>query len=374
MPKDLVTLMVLTVFFLGYGLMNAYVIFRARALWFAGVPVWVCLIALLVLVMAFPLLRILGLSDGCHALQMASFYWMGFVLLALCSFLAADVLWFVAKCLHAGQGVRQLIFLTALVLALGGSVYGFFNARDVRVTHYQIEIEKAPPGRQSLRAVVLSDLHLWGGLDARRLEHFVEMANAQNPDIVFIPGDFVDCSTAAFECGGYVEVFKKLKAPLGVYVVTGNHDFFERDARRLPEVLKTANVDIVDERVTSVENSFYIAGRIDKSVWPRKKLSEILAGLDPNKPLILLDHQPVDLDKAAALGVDLQLSGHTHGGQIFPGNIVTRLLFDNHYGLLKNGAYHSIVTSGAGYWGPPYRVGSISEIVVVDIAFKKEGR
>lgn len=134
--------------------------------------------------------------------------------------------------------------------------------------------------------------------------------------------------------------------------------------------MEKLGIEVLTDEVTMIENEIYIIGRNDDTNKNRVEIAKLVSTLDSSKPMIMLDHQPNELDAAQANGIDLILSGHTHRGQVFPGNLITNLLYENDYGLLKKGDLNSIVSSGFGTWGPPLRLGTRSEVVIINVDFK----
>ena len=143
----------------------------------------------------------------------------------------------------------------------------------------------------------------------------------------------------------------------------------------MDELLDKANITLLRDEGVLIDDSFYLYGRPDYSrpgrgITSRKTPEEITASLDKSKPIIVADHEPNELQEMADAGVDMDLSGHTHDGQMFPGNITTKLMWENSYGYIKKDNMHSIVTSGVGLFGPNMRVGTIAEVVIIDVKFK----
>jgi predicted MPP superfamily phosphohydrolase len=161
-----------------------------------------------------------------------------------------------------------------------------------------------------------------------------------------------------------------------VYAVLGNHEYISRNSELAVESLKQANVNVLVDEHVKLNNQFYIVGRDDRmagsiSGKPRMKLSKLMDGIDKNLPIILLDHQPNNLEEGQRNGIDLQLSGHTHNGQFFPNNLISKHVFEHSWGYLRKGDYQVIVSSGFGTWGPPIRIGSNPEIADLTIYFEK---
>ena len=163
------------------------------------------------------------------------------------------------------------------------------------------------------------------------------------------------------------EELREIKAPLGVYAINGNHEHYAESPNATAEYLKSAGIKVLRDEVALVDSSFYIVGRNDRSNLRRMNLNDLMKGLDPTKPTILLDHQPYHLEEAEQNNIDLQISGHTHNGQFFPGNLFVKSMYELGYGYLKKGKTNYYVSSGLGIWGPQYRIGTQSELVVIKL-------
>jgi predicted MPP superfamily phosphohydrolase len=146
----------------------------------------------------------------------------------------------------------------------------------------------------------------------------------------------------------------------------GNHDYIANANRTIP-FIKSTGIHLLRDEAILVDSAIYIVGRDDRSNPHRKPIKEILKGLNTNKPLILLDHQPYHLEEAANAGVDFQFSGHTHRGQVFPINLITDAIYEKSHGYLKKGNTNIYVSSGLGIWGGKFRIGSQSEYVVINL-------
>lgn len=217
-----------------------------------------------------------------------------------------------------------------------------------------------------LRIVAMSDLHLGYAIGKKEFESWVEIINKENPDIVLIAGDIIDNSVRPLNEENFAESFKKIKAPLGVYSCLGNHEYISGLKESLDFLDKTGVRVLRDESIL-IDSSFYLVGRDDRINSKRKALKDLVEGLDKTKPIFVLDHQPYNLEEAEINGVDLQLSGHTHQGQIWPISLVTRMLYEVDHGFLKKGDTNIYVSSGIGLWGGKFRIGTQSEYIVIDI-------
>jgi predicted MPP superfamily phosphohydrolase len=219
-----------------------------------------------------------------------------------------------------------------------------------------------------LKIVAISDLHLGYGIGKAEFETWLPLINNEDADLVLIAGDLVDNNTQPLFDGNFSESIRKIRSKYGVYAVFGNHEYIS-NATRSALFLQSAGVTLLRDSVVLIDNSFYLIGRDDRSNPQRKSIRELIAPVDTTKPLILLDHQPFNLADTEKNGIDLQLSGHTHKGQVWPFSYVVTRLFEHPYGYAKKGNSHLYVTSGLGIWGGKFRIGSQSEYVVIHLDF-----
>lgn len=254
-------------------------------------------------------------------------------------------------------------------LLVGLMAYGTWNALTPVFNRYEIKIPKSTGGPGQVQAIMVSDLHLGRVVDNDRLKELVDEINRRNPDIVLIAGDIIDGDLDPFIEQDMASTLRGLKPRLGTYAVLGNHDNREDE---LVEQLQSAGVTVLRDRYQLIEG-FYLAG-VDYrgqrgSRGARAELSEVMAGIDRELPIILLNHSPANLEEARVNRVDLQLSGHTHRGQLFPGNIITGTMYEEDWGYLHRDGLQVIVSSGFGTWGPPIRIGNRPEVVEITINF-----
>ena len=263
-----------------------------------------------------------------------------------------------------------------LVIALLS--YGTWNARQPRITRYDIAVPKQANGLVELRAVLVADIHLGTTISNERLEHMVEQINQLNPDIVFFAGDIIDGDISKFAEEAMPKILSKLTPRLGSFAIFGNHEHIGGHAELAMKHLTEAGITVLRDKYVKVNDQFYVVGREDHSdnhmrgsLGGRQRLGlpQLMEGVDHNLPIILLDYQPSNLGEPESNGADLQLSGHTHYGQFFPNNLVTGKIFEVDWGYLKKGNLQVIVSCGFGTWGPPIRIGSYSEIVDIVIRF-----
>ncbi len=247
--------------------------------------------------------------------------------------------------------------------------YGSFKAYTPVVRELSISIPKKESSLDKLKVVVASDFHLGLLSNKAHLQRFVRKSNKQKPDLVLLVGDLVDDDPIWFVKKGMSEVMKQLESTYGIYGVLGNHEYYGGKIPLLIEEMKASNVRMLLDETIEVGESFYLTGREDLTNKKRKQLKE----LSPNKrhlPWFVMDHTPSNLLIPQEEKVDLHVSGHTHLGQMWPNHLFTRRIFELDYGYRKKGSMHAIVSSGFGFWGPPIRIGSQSEIWSIQIKFE----
>lgn len=238
------------------------------------------------------------------------------------------------------------------------------------VKHVSITLPRAASGgRDSLRIVMMSDLHIGEVVGKEWVQHYVALSNGERPDLVVLVGDIIDYESRFAEKARIEEDLRKLEAPLGVYAVYGNHEYRANRHAKQRWLRKTGAVLLVDS-VVMPDSSFYLIGRDDYINKRRAPLQQLTEGLDRSKPLIVLEHQPWSFAEMAMNDVGLALYGHTHNGQLWPYPLLMKLVYECPYGYHRRGPTQFYVSSGIGIAGPPYRVGTLSELVVLHIRFQ----
>jgi predicted MPP superfamily phosphohydrolase len=287
-------------------------------------------------------------------------YWMFFFEYGL-------ILCIIANLLVAFTPLKNVAAVGSVVVGLLVILFswGTYNAYSPVVRHLEVSIDK--PG-EPLRLVVGSDFHLGVLSNKSHLQRFVKLSNEANPDAVLLVGDIVDDDTIWFVKEGMNEVMEELEATYGVYGVLGNHEYYGGEIPKFVEEMGKAEVQILMDETIFVGNRFYLTGQEDVTNKSRIPISNLKPD-DKEVPWIVMNHTPYDLHNPQDAGVDLHLSGHTHHGQMWPNNYITDVIFEVDYGHLQKGSMHALVSSGFGFWGPPTRIGSRSELWVVDITF-----
>ncbi len=264
----------------------------------------------------------------------------------------------------------------SLFLILSTVLAGYLNAINPRFRNLEIVINKPANGIRELKIAMASDIHMGTIIGPRRMEKLVDSINLLKPDLILLAGDIVDEDLGPVIRQNLGESLRKLKAPMGVYGITGNHEYIG-GADAAVSYLQDHGITMLRDSVIKVADAFYIAGREDRdkprfSGKARMQVDQLLEKIDKTLPVILMDHQPFDLQKAEAAGVDLQLSGHTHDGQIWPLNYITQAIFEVSMGYKKKGNSHFYISPGFGGWGPPVRIGNRPEIVNIKVRFKPD--
>ena len=269
--------------------------------------------------------------------------------------------------------VAALTLLFAVALLVG---WGHWNALHPQIVRMEVSLPRVPGAPDRLRVAVASDWHLGTLVTPARVQGWVEAINALEPDLILLPGDVIDEDLPPVVENNLGEPLRELRAPLGVYAVTGNHEYIG-GVEAAVEYLEDHNVRMLRDRAVPVaDGAFWLAGREDASIARfrgerRAPLREILLGVPTAAPVVVMDHQPLAVEEAAAFGVALQLSGHTHDGQLWPNKYLVRALFGHSSGRLRVGGTEVYVLPGLGTWGPPVRVGNRPEIL--DLTLKFDG-
>jgi uncharacterized protein len=311
------------------------------------------------------------------AIGFVAFVWMGFLFLFVSAALLMDLYRLIcmvgAHLFHERLGrwipTARVVFFAAAAASVMGTTYGYWEAVTIRKEHVTIRTPKIPkePGR--LRIVQVSDIHLGQIVGKSRLENILAMVEEARPDILISTGDLVDGQMD--DCSGLAEMFRRIRTPYGKFAIMGNHEFYAGLDRSL-KFTKAAGFKVLRGTGVDVGGMLFVAGVDDEAghrygLFAGKREEELLSHVPTDQFTLLLKHRP-HVDRAGDRHFDIQLSGHTHGGQIFPFTLIIRMLYPVHAGLLKlkDGAY-LYVNRGTGTWGPPIRFLAPPEITVIDL-------
>ena len=319
--------------------------------------------------------------------KILSNYWIGIFFCALFLAAAGDLIGlFIPRKDQSILAAAGVMILAAVMIF---TVYGSIHARQIDTMDYAVTVDKACAGRKELKVALAADLHLGYNSGLSQVKKMVKQINRGKPDLVCIAGDIFDNEFRAVKDPEKIEKeLRKIQSTYGTYACWGNHDIGEKilggftfgtkkapdNDRQMEEFLSRSGIRLLDDKTILIGGSFYLAGRKDPSQAgkmgeQRRNAEDLLKDCDLTKPVIVMDHEPKELKQLSEAGADLDLSGHTHDGQIFPGNLVTGMMWENSCGYKKIGNMNSVVTSGAGVWGPPLRVGTKSEVCQITVRF-----
>ncbi len=284
----------------------------------------------------------------------ASTIWMGFIFY----FSIISLIFAIFRLLHLNL---PHTFFATLFATLAILIFGYIQNRSFEIKELNLKIEKplAP-----VKIVAVSDLHLGFASTNTNVKNLVEEINKQKPALILIVGDLIDDNVKIVKKHNFAKLLRGLNAP--VYAVFGNHEYLAGIAEA-EEFYKAANIKVLKDEVAKLGNGLQIVGLDDYSNPMAAREKAVALQVNLKEPSILLDHQPHNLKEKAKLGFDVQISGHTHQGQMFPLNFLTKMLFELDCGYAKIENCHSIVSSGLSLWGPPFRVGTKNEMLILNI-------
>jgi predicted MPP superfamily phosphohydrolase len=369
-------ILVFLVLFLGtWGTMHWYVYHNLAKLgWDRG---W--LIAILwALALAFPLARLLAFRwrpAGLRVLYWIGAVWMGSVFLFSFWFLVASLVRRILGLAGVDASGDPKAWIGGVAAAVAAMVaWGALNAaRGPRDVHYKVDRKARYGGGRKARIVQISDVHLGLILGADWLRGIVDRINKLDPDLVLITGDLFDPEFP--DDAGAVAQLSRLKGKQGVFAVSGNHEFYS-GMQRYFRMMEDARIPVLDSEVRVTSGGLQVCGLHDHTAdrftgaGVTRDLGKALDGIDPAKPSILMAHQPKGLEPATNARIDVIFSGHTHAGQIFPFWMLVRMQFRYMAGRYRLGPdTELIVNTGTGFWGPPMRLGTDSQIVVADLEY-----
>ena len=346
-------------------LMQGYVSWHVWRLLPFSTPVKVAVMLLMLAALACMVMQFksdsvpLGMATAMYEIGNS---WLIIMFYLLMAFLLLDIgrlVHLVPSAWLKGNAITTVV-LTGLMLTT--FIAGNIHYRNKQRQEINLTTDKAL--ERPLKIVMLSDLH--AGFHNRRTEvsRWVDMINAEQADLILIAGDMVDGNVRPLQEQGTAEELKRLNAP--TFACVGNHEYITGLDKAL-DLLSMTDIHILRDDTVTVDG-VTIVGRDDRVNRHRKSVKQLLQGVDRNHYIIMLDHQPYQLEEAEQNGVDLQLSGHTHRGQVWPLNWVTRAMYECDYGQYQRGKTDYYVSSGMGIWGGKFRIGTDSEYVVITVS------
>jgi predicted MPP superfamily phosphohydrolase len=311
-------------------------------------------------------------------LNIAGGFWLAFMLYGFLFFLLSDIIILILKIPGVLKGENILLYRKWSFIVIASSsllliIGGFINAIIPVKREYNITINKPAGSVKTLRIAAVSDIHLGSVIRRRSIKKMSAIISEMKPDLVLLLGDIVDGEIGPVLRGDLLQYFTWPECTDGLYAITGNHEFIGGAGRTIPYI-ESKGIRVLKDEMVTLAGGIQLVGRIDRDSFrfygkERMNLKELMKQADTTKPIILLDHQPFHLEESEKSGADLQLSGHTHNGQMWPLNYVTAMIYELSYGYLKKGSTNFIVSSGYGLWGPRVRSGSRSEVLLINITF-----
>lgn len=319
------------------------------------------------------------LSDGDpnwagQVLETTAGYLLPFFLYLFLLMLSTDILLllnFILKVIprdRIGQrSLRSKVFMAIICLSAAVVIAGIINFNTIRTTGYKISVPARSSEIKKLRIAFVSDFHLGEATPVKFVERFVKKIGIIKPDLMLYGGDIAEGGREDEKMKRFENLLSSIRTKYGSYGVLGNHEHYAGQDKGT--FFSKAGIKILRDTVMVIDNSFALAGRKDSHERNRKNIGEIMKSSPDSLPVILLDHRPTEIEEVSKTNADIQLSGHTHKGQLFPINLITNKVYLLHYGYRKSGNTHFFVSSGIRLWGPPVRTTGKSEILVIDVTF-----
>lgn len=303
--------------------------------------------------------------------------WMVFILYMTMFLVSYDVLKFLGRWIKAIERInlprlrnQRIYFSLAIIIVCITMVYGSYRFWHPTVTEMDLKVEKESPVK-NLKIAVVADVHVGYMVNRHVLKMYVDRIMEQKPDMILLVGDIIDYNLNPVEEEKMEEEFQRLKAPYGVYASTGNHEYRLNAEEKIRWLSEKAGLIVLRDSVVKINDAFYILGREDDKQPDRKEMNELMTKVDDKAlPVIVMNHEPRRLSEESEAGADIAVYGHTHNGQLFPYNILINLVYEVGHGYKKKDNTHIYVTSGLGLSGPQYRIGTISEIAILNIKIK----
>lgn len=367
-----------TILTLTYLIPNIYLFTRLMQLFIRKEHLKIFIPVYLLLFMIYPASRLI---DGDAApvagklLSSVSDYMLPFFLYLFLFTLLYDLLLLINIPLKAvprekirSRSFRNVVFAAIVFCSAVVLTAGIINFNVIRTREYGIEVEGKQSGKDHLTIAFVSDFHLHRDVNTRFVGKFVRKISSIRPDILLYGGDIIDGDSNDERIREFERLLSGTETRYGSYGVLGNHERYSRNEDGA--FFRNSGITLLTDSAVVVDGSFVVAGRYDSSTQGRLSVSELMKNIPDSLPVILLDHRPTSIDEISTAGADLALSGHTHHGQLFPINFITRKVYELSYGYLKKGNTHFFVSSGIRLWGPPVRTTAKSEILIVNVTFR----
>lgn len=359
---------------LAYILPNIYIFLRLGKLFVVRKYRLYYMLAYLFVAVSFPLVNILSNGDtgilGMIANYLLPYYlYLTLSLLAYDLFLLANIL---LKIVPAEKVMSNRFKMTGLfailLLPCFVVIAGAINFNTIRLSEYQIEVPRKSAKINHMKIAFVADFHLKKGVNPLYVEKFARQIEIIQPDLMIYGGDIVEGNREDESMHRFEKIFKTIHPKYGVFAVLGNHEFFGRQDKG--QFFDRAGMKLLNDSNVVIEGSFNLLGRYDSHFSRRKSIGALIKSVKDSLPVILIDHRPTEMEEVSKTLVDVQLSGHTHDGQMFPINLILKSMYRLTWGYEKIRNTNFFVTSGIRLWGPPVRTTGKSEIMVIEVNFK----
>jgi predicted MPP superfamily phosphohydrolase len=364
-----------TMLILAYTIPNIYVFVRILNLFISKkLRLWYVIIFIL-LALIYPVSNLLPETSALSAaIEFITGYLLPFYLCLFLSLLIFDLLLLINRIFKIvsqeklnSPAFRINSLITILIVSLAALAGGIINFNTIRTSEYRIEIPAKSSSLKHLRIAFVADFHLQERTGIHFVKRFAEKIKAIEPDIMIFGGDIVEGDNDDGNMLKFESILRGIRARYGVYAVLGNHEYYAGQDKG--SFFDKAGMKVLCDTLVVIDNAFTLAGRYDSHFGKRESAYNLLSSSSDSLPIILVDHRPTEIDEVSSTNADIQLSGHTHNGQLFPINLITRRVYQLSWGHLKKGNTHFFVTSGIRLWGPPVRTTGKSEIMVIDVDF-----
>ena len=360
-----------------YSVPTIYTYFRLKIFFTQAAHKTLFTLIYTILALGFPLAELLSHqsnTDRVKVLILLGSYALPFLLYLFLLVLLLDLLRganhllkFVSTDFIRGRKFRLTTLWLLFVVSGTIVVIGAVHLNTIRVSEYRITIPRKSAVISHLKIAMAADFHLGPMTNKRFLKKFTKKINKLRPDILLIPGDIVEGHGNDKHMEEFARQFRQIKPKYGIYASPGNHESHGKSSQSV--FFTASGIKVLADTFVVIDNSFCLVGRKDRHSYHRLPISELLAKVPHHLPIFVLDHRPIDLKHVSKYGVDIQFSGHTHNGQLFPLNFIVKRIYELGWGYKKIRNTHFFVTSGIQVWGPPVRTAGNSEIMIINVDF-----
>lgn len=366
-----------TILTLSYTIPNIYVFLRIWKLFInKGYRLTYALIYILI-ALIYPLSNLISEGEAGMASQIltsAANYILPFYLYLFLFILVYDIILllnllfrFLPATKMKTTNYRKSVLTLIIFLSIVVVVCGIINFNTIRISEYTIKVPARSSDFKNLKIAFAADFHLQENTPVRFVKKFAEKIERIKPDLLLFGGDIVEGDRENENMSSIEKILSEINTKYGVYTVLGNHEYYAGQDKGT--FFGNAGISVLCDTIFVIDSSFCLGGRYDSHFRRRKAINDLVKTAPDTLPLIIIDHRPTEIDLVSKTSVDVQLSGHTHNGQLFPINLITNKVYELSWGYLKNGNTNFFVTSGIRLWGPPVRTTGKSEIMVIDITF-----